>query len=170
MKRPRHAGVCSLAGNENCPMTNSFDIRLARTTDAEAICTIMAEIANQIPVNLSTPKHIEAMKRQITDCCLDGFSVVAVDESGVVIGFQLAQKKSWYDESYIHLLYAGVTGVAADKKVFRRLIEIEKAHCMPLVAEVKPGNLSGMANRLNRYGFRPDRNGPNNFGYRWDPR
>jgi hypothetical protein len=85
----------------------------------------------------------------------------------------LAQKKSWHDELYIHLLYAGVTAVAADKKVFRCLIEIEKAHGkthgMPLVAEVKPDNLSGMAFRLNRYGFRPDGNGPSNFGYRWDP-
>ena len=65
--------------------------------------------------------------------------------------------------------YAAVTAVAADKKVFRRMIEIMKKHQMPLLAEVKPDNKSEMANRLQRYGFRSDVNGPSNFGYRWDP-
>jgi hypothetical protein len=68
-------------------MAHPFNIRLARPTDVEAICAIMAETADRIPVNLSTPEHIEAMKKQITDSCLDGLSIVAVDENGVVVGF-----------------------------------------------------------------------------------
>jgi hypothetical protein len=70
---------------------------------------------------------------------------------------------------YIHLTYAGVTAAASGKKVFRRLIDAEKGHGLPLVAVVKPGNKSEMVARLTRYGFRPFSNAPVNFAYRWDP-
>ena len=150
-------------------MEYPVDVRSACATDVEAIYAIIAEVAYQIPVKLSTPEHVEAMKKQITDHCLDSHSIVAVDENSVVIGFQLARVRSWHGDPYIDLRYAGVTAVAADKKVFRRMIEIEKEHRIPLLAEVKPDNKSQMAIRLQRYGFRSDVNGPSNFGYRWDP-
>jgi hypothetical protein len=150
-------------------MVYSVDIRPACATDVEAIYAIIAEVACRIPVKLSTPEHVEPMRKQITDYCLDGHSIVAVDENGVVIGFQLARIKSWHGDPYIDLRYAGVTAVAADKKVFRRMIEIQKGHRMPLLAEVKPDNKSQMAIRLQHYGFRSDVNGPSNCGYRWDP-
>ena len=150
-------------------MEHSVDIRPACATDVEAIYAIIAEVAWRITVDLSTREHVEAMRKQITDYCLDGLSIVALDEHGIVIGFQLAQIKKWHSDPYIDLRYAAVTAVAADKKVFRRMIEIMKKHQMPLLAEVKPDNKSEMANRLQRYGFRSDVNGPSNFGYRWDP-
>jgi len=46
-----------------------------------------------------------------------------------------------------------VTAAAAKQKVFRRLIEAEKRHGLPLVTEVKPDNKSDMAARLTRYHF-----------------
>jgi hypothetical protein len=151
-------------------MEYSVDIRPACATDVEAIYAIIAEVACRIPVKLSTPGRVEAMRKQITDYCLDGFSIVAVNENGVVIGFQLARRKTWHGDPYIDLRYAGVTAVAAEKKVFRRIIARAKEHGMTLLAEVKPDNKSEMAIGLKRYGFRSDINGPSNFGYRWDPK
>jgi hypothetical protein len=145
-----------------------FLIRPVRATDVDAIYEIIAEVACRIPVELSTPAHVQAMRRIITECCRDGLSIVAVDENGTVVGFQLAEKICWYDPC-IMLLYAGVTAVATDKKVFRRMIEKMKEHRVPLLAKVKPENRSEMAKRLQRYGFRSDVNGPSKFGYRWDP-
>lgn len=76
----------------------------------------MNEVACRIRVDLSTPERIEAMKKQINHHCLGGFSFVAVDKNDVVIGFQLAERKYWYDELYIHLTYAGVTAATANRK------------------------------------------------------
>src|SRR6266478_2152925 len=152
-------------------MGNLFDIRPARATDVEAIYAVMNEVASRIPVCLSTPKHIEAMKKQICEACDDGLSVVAVDKDGIVVGFQLAKWTHWYDDQYIHLTYAGVTGTAAGKKVFRRLIEAEKRRGMPLVARVKPDNKSDAADRLVHYSFQRwhDPAVNNDYTYRWDP-
>jgi L-amino acid N-acyltransferase YncA len=130
-------------------------IRSANTSDAEAILSILRETACQVPVNLSTSEHVRAIKEQIIDCCLGGFSLVAVEDSGAVVGFQLAQERTADDARYIYLVYAGVTAAARGKKVFRHLIEAEKQHKTPLVAEVKLENKSHMAERLKEYGFEP---------------
>jgi hypothetical protein len=95
-----------------------------------------------------------------------------VSENGVVVGFQLTEKRLTEgfrcpDEPYIFLAYAGVTAFAAEQKVFRRLIETEKQYGLPLVTEVKPDNKSDMAARLMHYNFRPHISIDGN--YRWDP-
>jgi hypothetical protein len=153
-------------------MEHSFAIRLAHASDVEAVLSILSEVACRVPDNLSTPQHIEKMKSEINDCCLDVVSLVAVDENGVVVGFQLAKRIHWFDDSYIHLTYAGVTAAAAGKGLFRRLVEAEKGHGLPLVAEVKPGNRSEMAIKLMHYNFRPYAGAHTNsdFTYRWDPK
>ena len=69
-----------------------FEIRLADASDSEAIFSILHEVACRVPVDLSTPEHVRALKSQINDCCHDGLSFVAVDEDGAVVGFQLAKR------------------------------------------------------------------------------
>ena len=153
-------------------MKHLIAIRPAQATDVEAILSILSEVACRVPVKLSTSEHVKAMKEQINRYCLDGFSLVAVNENGVVLGFQLAERRLTEgfrcpDELYIYLAYAGVTAAAAEQKVFRRLIETEKRHELPLIAEVKPDNKSEMGARLMHYNFRPCSN--NTGYYRWDP-
>jgi hypothetical protein len=150
-------------------MEPSFTIRPALPVDVEPIFSILSEVACHVPIDLSTPKHVGALKAQVDECCRGGLSFVAVDEDNVVVAFQLAKRARWFDDAYIHLTYAGVTAAASGKKVFRRLIDAEKGHGLPLVAVVKPGNKSEMVARLTRYGFRPFSNAPVNFAYRWDP-
>ena len=154
-------------------MKHLIAIRRAQATDVEAILSILSEVACRVPVKLSTSEQVMAMKEQINGYCLDDFSLVAVNENGVVVGFQLAEKRSTEgfrcpDELYIYLAYAGVTASAAEQKVFRRLIEAEKRHGLPLVTEVKPDNKSEMAARLMHYNFRPYSNYKTG-NYRWDP-
>jgi hypothetical protein len=131
-----------------------FTLRPAQSADVGAIFSILSEVACLIPIDLSTPTHVEAVKAQIDDCCGGGLSFIAVDEDGVVVGFQLAKKTHWLDDVYIHLTYAAVTATASGKGVFRRLIDAQKGHDLPLVAQVKPDNKSEMVARLTRYGFR----------------
>jgi|SRR5215831_4452550 len=91
-----------------------FEIRLADASDSEAIFSILDEVACHVPVDLSTPEHVKALKSQINDCCHDGLSFVAVDEDGAVVGFQLAKRIRYYeDDTYIHLTYGGLTGAAS---------------------------------------------------------
>jgi L-amino acid N-acyltransferase YncA len=147
-------------------------IRPAQATDVEAILSILSEVACRVPVKLKTSEHVKKMKEQINRYCRDDFSLVAVNEDGVVVGFQLAESRLTEgfrcpDELYIFLAYAGVTASAAEQKVFRRLIEAEKRRGLPLVTEVKPDNKSYMAARLMHYNFRPHISIDGN--YRWDP-
>lgn len=58
---------------------------------------------------------------------------------------------------------------AEGKKVFRQLIEAEKQHKLPLVAEVKPDNKSDMDKRLTRYGFAPFFAANITGNFRWGP-
>ncbi len=153
-------------------MSHVFTIRPAQETDVEAILSILSEVACRVPVKLSTSEHVKKIKEQINRYCLDDFSLVAVNENAVVVGFQLAEKRLIEgfrrpDEEYVFLAYAGVTASAAEQKVFRRLIETEKQHGLPLVTEVKPDNKSEMAARLMHYNFRSHISIDGN--YRWDP-
>ncbi len=150
-------------------MEYSCVIRRAGTTDLAAIYSILSEVAGLVPIDLSTQDRVDQVQNQIIGSCLGGLSYVAVDENGLVVGFQLAQRKRWFEEWYIHLTYAAVTAAAQGKGVFKRLIEIERRHGLPLVAVVKPGNKSDTANRLKLYNFRPYSDGPHEHAYRWDP-
>jgi hypothetical protein len=146
-----------------------FSIRRADALDVEAIYSILSEVADQVPVALNTRERVEQIKMQIKDSCLEGFSYVGVDENGLVVGFQLARRKRWFEDWYIHLTYAGVTAAAQGKGIFKRLIEVEKRLDLLLVAVVKPGNKSDMVARLERYNFRPYPDGPLKNAYRWKP-
>jgi L-amino acid N-acyltransferase YncA len=155
-------------------MKHLIVIRPAQARDVEAIFSILSEVACRVPVKLSTSEHVKAMKEQINSYCLNGFSFVAVNENGVVVGFQLAERglarnDRSDDELYIYLAYAGVTAAAAKQKVFRRLIEAEKRHGLPLVTEVKPDNKSDMAARLTHYHFQRYFSSNVNGNFRWDP-
>jgi hypothetical protein len=128
---------------------------------------ILREVAYRVPVNLSTPQRVEAMIKQINDEYFDGFSLIAVSNNDEVVGFQLARKRLWFKQPYVDLAYAGVTARAEDAGIFRRFIEIEKQHRLPLVAEVKLDNKSNMGATLMRYGFQPQDIDRTNF--RWNP-
>jgi L-amino acid N-acyltransferase YncA len=147
-------------------------IRRAQATDVEAILSIWSEVASQVTVKLSTSEHVEKMKEEFNRYCLNDVSLIAANENGVVVGFQLAERRvidgfRGPDEPYIFLAYAGVTASAAEQKVFRRLIETEKRYGLPLVTEVKSDNKSNMAARLMHYNFRPHISIDGN--YRWEP-
>ena len=148
-------------------------IRSVRPSDVDAILLILREVACQVPVKLSTSEQLQAMRKEINNCYLNRFSVVAVDNDGVVVGFQLAMEKIAANELwYIHLAYAGVTASAREKKVFRQLIEAEKQHGLPLFAEVKPDNKSRMDEILIHYGFQRYFLGEEKIlaDFRWDPK
>jgi hypothetical protein len=149
-------------------------IRPAQVSDVEAIFSILSEVACKVPVKLRTSEEATAMKEKINGYCLDGFSLVAVDENSEVVGFQLAEKRflgtiRGSDELYIFLTYAGVAVASAGQKVFRRLIETEKQHGRPLITEVKLDNKSDIAARLLHYNFRPYSDPCCIGNFRWDP-
>ncbi len=65
-------------------MEPSFTIRPALPVDVEPIFSILSEVACHVPIDLSTPKHVGALKAQVDECCRGGLSFVAVDEDNVV--------------------------------------------------------------------------------------
>jgi hypothetical protein len=149
-------------------MACNYSIRPARLSDVEGIFAVFQEIASQIPVNLTTPEHVKGIMEQITQCCSDDCSFVAVDENGVVVGFQLGEKISWLDEQYIYLRYAGVLQRAQGFKVFGQLVKAEKSLGLPLVAQVLHDNKREMVARLTHYSFRPCSGSHVSPAYRWN--
>lgn len=150
-----------------------MQIRSLRPSDVETILQIFRKVACQIPIDLSTSEHVQAMREKINNCYLNRFSVAAVDIDGVIVGFQLAQEKIAANElRYIYLAYAGVTAEAKGNGVFRQLVEAEKNHGLPLFAEVKPDNKSRMDEILINCGFHRYLLDPEEkilADFRWDP-
>jgi hypothetical protein len=145
-------------------MEQPTTIRPVCVSDLDGVFEVLRQVADRIPLNLSTPAHVEAILQQIKTSYFGGLSLVATDAEGKVIGFQLAREIRWFEELQISLAYAGVSASSEDGGIFRRLIEAMKSQILPLVAEVRAGNKSDMGARLMRYGFQCT--GANEFQWR----
>lgn len=148
-------------------MTPRIRTRIICSSDIDAIVDILCEVSPLVPVDLSTREHIEAMKKQVGECYMNEYSIVALNENDEIIGFQLAKERIDYQRCQIYLAYAAVASKYTGNGIFRRLIDLEKQHNLPMVAEVKPDNKSNMAAILARYGFQQPHYGATEF--RWEP-
>jgi GNAT superfamily N-acetyltransferase len=117
------------------------------------------------------PERMAHFKSKI-EGSYSGYSLVAAEPQGGLIGFLLAEPWSEYKDderpAYIHLAYAGVTKSHRQAGVFRRLIETAKAYRFPLFAEVMPKNASNMQRILESFGFVPWE-APTREGFMWLP-
>ncbi len=88
--------------------SETVEYRPARSIEADRILAVLAEVAPEIPVQL-TPKAREIISSRTAQCCSSEQSCVAVDHAGRVVGFLLAEPDKMESSQALHLPCAGVT-------------------------------------------------------------
>jgi hypothetical protein len=138
---------------DSCAMS-SFEVRKMVASDLDGVFSILCNVATSIPVLLNTEKRRQAMFAHIQNRYLRGFSLVAADREGAIVGLQLADRKRIFaDVDAICLDYSGVRETARQIGIFREFIKRQQQHGLLLRAEVLSENTSDMAEMLKRYGF-----------------
>jgi hypothetical protein len=132
-------------------------IRAATKADTQSICSVLAKVAREIPLQLDTEGRQKAVYNIVGDCIATGESWVSTDSSAAVTGFILVEpdrmERFQNNNQALHLRYAAVTSNQRRHGIFRRLLERTKDRNVPLTAIVKFANQSGIAKRLVRLGF-----------------
>jgi hypothetical protein len=152
----------------------SYEIATAEM--AAEVFTLLEEVAPEIPVRLDTAKHQGAMRCTVEKCCSNGASLVAI-EGGRIVGFLLVtpdKGQNFQDRegrSWLNVSYGGVTKNRRGDGIFTGLMASIMARRVPLSAEVKHANQSGMAERLEKLGFHRDGPSPlrNGDEFIWEP-
>ena len=156
-------------------MAGTFRHRIATPDDAREIFSVLAEVAQEIPVSLDTCGRQKAIFSKVKECASKSESLVAIDDDGRVIGFLLVEpdkrERAFYNNMALHLPYGGVTASWRQQGVFPALIRQVMNRTVPLTATVKAANLSKMASRLSHLGFQNAGPGsfPDETNFRWQP-
>jgi ribosomal protein S18 acetylase RimI-like enzyme len=147
-----------------------YAFRKANGDDHTDILAVLEEVASEVPVKLDSSAHQDAIKGIIVACCGSGESLVAVDDSGTVVGFVLVKPDIFADdESTLSLRYAGVSKGARRRGILSALMQELMAKGVPLTATVLNNNQSAMADRLIKAGYQKVGSNDKEANYRWSP-
>lgn len=133
--------------------------RQATLADAADILPLLLELAPQIPLLVDTLEREEALYALIRTCARSGESWVTCDAGGRIVGVVLAARaqsgRHYAEREVIDLHYAAVAAGLRDDAILERLIENVLGRMVPVAATVSPQNRTGLAARLEQFGFRP---------------
>jgi N-acetylglutamate synthase-like GNAT family acetyltransferase len=149
-------------------LPKTFQYRQANQYDGTGICSVLEEAAPEIQISLDTEEVQGRMITEILQCVRSGKSLVAVDESGQIVGVALA-RPDFHEHGAISLRYLAVSKDSRRNGVSSSLMEKLKANAVPLTTSVLDNNLSGMAERLPKSGFTKVKSVGNETQFRWDP-
>jgi hypothetical protein len=125
-------------------------LRPAAVADAADIHAALLAIADYIPLAVDTLDQEEALYAAVRKILAYGQSWVALDGERVV-GFVLVDSaevgRHWGENELLNLRYAGGERLDA---LLGKVVE----RAVPIIAAVRDANRSGLANRLERLGFR----------------
>jgi GNAT superfamily N-acetyltransferase len=147
--------------------------RPARLDEAAAILAVLIEIAPEIPVQVEPLEREEALYALIRNCARSGESWVAVDDTGRIAGFLLAEpaqvRRHYAEHEILELRHGGVVKSHRQRGIFTGLIEKVLARMVPVTATIGPGNQSGAVRLLEKLGFHnlPSPGGEQRL--RWEP-
>ena len=147
--------------------------RQAALNDAVEILDLMLVLAPEMPVQADTLEREEALYALIRNCARSGESWVALDDSGRIVGFVLAEPaqfgRHYAEGELIELRHAGVNSGYRGQRIFSELLARVQARLQPVVTSVNPLNRAAMAVRLVKRGFRPTGASGGETRFRWDP-
>src|SRR5438045_5673893 len=147
--------------------------RPAVLDEAADILAVLIEVAPEIPVQAEPLEREEALYALIRNCARSGESWVAIDETGRIVGFLLAEpdqaRRHYGEHEILELRYAGVVETHRRRGIFAGLVERVLARLVPVVATVNPANQSGAASLLERLGFRNIGAPGGEQRFRWAP-
>jgi hypothetical protein len=146
--------------------------RQAALGDAAAIHALLLALAPAIPLLVATLEREEALYALIRNCCRSGESWLACDDRGRIVGFALAERaergRHYAEHEVLELRYAAVTD-DQPAVIVGRLVERLLDRMVPVVAMVSPRNRMGLADSLERLGFRPAAAPGGERHLRWEP-
>jgi GNAT superfamily N-acetyltransferase len=147
--------------------------RQARLEEAGDILAVLIEVAPEIPVETEPLEREEALYALIRNCARSGESWVAIDESGRIVGFLLAEpnqaRRHYAEHEIIELHHAGVARMYRGQRIFTTLVQRVLERMVPVTTTVSPANRSGAADVLQKHGFRPSGSPGGEKRFRWDP-
>jgi GNAT superfamily N-acetyltransferase len=131
--------------------------RPAMLDEAANILAVLIEIAPEIPVQVEPLEREEALYALIRNCARSGESWVAVDDTGRIVGFLLAEpdqvRRHYAEHEILELRHGGVVKSHRQRGIFTSLIEKVLARMVPVTATISPANQSGAARLLEKHGF-----------------
>jgi hypothetical protein len=149
---------------------HTYTYRVADDDDHTDILAVLEEVGPEVPVRLDGSDRQEKIKAIIVECCDSGESLVAVDDSGTVVGFALVKSDIFADdESTLSLRYVGVSKEARQRGILSGLMQGLMAKGVPLTANVLHNNQSAMADRLIKAGYEKVGSNDKEANYRWSP-
>ena len=147
--------------------------RLARLDEAAAILAALIEIAPEIPAQVEPLEREEALYAVIRSCARSGESWVAVDDTGRIVGFLLAEpdqvRRHYAEREILELRHGGVVKSHRQRRIFTGLIEKVLARMLPVTATISPANQSGAARLLEKLGFHSLPSPCGEQRLRWEP-
>ena len=147
--------------------------RQARLDEAADILAVLIEVAPEIPVQTEPLEREEALYALIRNCARSGESWVALDESGHIVGFLLAEpnqaRRHYAEHEIIELHYGGVVKTHRRRGTFTKLVKQVLARMVPVTATISPANRSAAAPLLEGLGFRNIGSPGGEQRFRWDP-
>lgn len=147
--------------------------RRAGLDDAAEIHALLLRLAPEIPLLADTLEREEALYAQVRHCARSGESWVACDAAGAILGFVLVEPnqfgRHYAENEVLDLRYAGVAPEYRCRGIFTQLIAMLLARMLPVAARVGAQNRSGVAERLERLGFRPAATPGGERHFRWQP-
>ena len=147
--------------------------RQARLDEAADILAVLIEVAPEIPLQVEPLEREEALYALIRNCARSGESWVAVDETGRIVGFVLAEpdqtRRHYAEHEILELRYAGVVKTHRHRGIFAALATRLLDRKVPVMATVSPANRSGAARLLEGLGFQNIGSPGGEQRLRWDP-
>ena len=147
--------------------------RLARLEEAADILTALIEVAPEIPVQVEPLEREEALYALIRNCARSGESWVALDATGRIVGFLLAEpnqaRRHYAEHEIIELRYGGVVKAHRRQRIFTELLKRVLDRLVPVTATISPANQSGAADLLKKLGFHDLSSPGGEQRLRWDP-
>jgi hypothetical protein len=124
--------------------------------DAAEVHTLLLRVADEIPLAVETLEQEEALYATLRKTLGYGESWVA-EEDGGIVGCVLVDNvqtgRHWGENEILDLRYA--VAVSGFGNVLDALIGKVLGRMAPITAGVKDTNRTGLANRLQKLGFRP---------------
>jgi GNAT superfamily N-acetyltransferase len=154
-------------------MNAAITYRQAKVEDAADIHALLLRLAPEIPLLVDTLEREEALYALIRACGRSGESWVALDEGERIIGFVLVDpellERHYAEHEILDLRYAGVVPEHRGRGIFAALVAKVLARMVPVTVTVSPQNQSGVAARLEKFGFRQTGSPGGERVFRWEP-
>jgi GNAT superfamily N-acetyltransferase len=151
----------------------AFTIRQAGLDDAAEIHSLLLALAPEIPLRIERLEDEERLYTLVRNCAHSGESWVALDETGRIVGFVLAEpaqlRRHYAEGEALELRHAGVAPQHRKKGIFAQLIERVLARMLPVTTSLNPQNRSGVFGQFQKLGFRETNAAGGEHRLRWDP-